>query len=62
MNKLNGQPDETGTDYDHHGGKRMLLPVRDRDDWPRLAPEGQAVRRIAVIDCEPRARNRHRPP
>ena len=52
MNKLNEQPDETGTDYNHHSDKRMLLPVRGRDDWPRLAPEGEATRRIAVIDCE----------
>ncbi|KZY94834.1 MULTISPECIES: 3'-5' exonuclease [unclassified Erythrobacter] len=52
MNKLNEQPDETGTDYNHHSDKRMLLPVRDREDWPRLAPEGEATRRIAVIDCE----------
>ena len=52
MNKLNEQPDETGTDYDQHGDKRVLLPVRNRGDWSRLPPEGEAVRRIAVIDCE----------
>ena len=52
MNKLNKRPDETGTDFNHHSDKRVLHPVRDRDNWPRLAPEGEAVRRIAVIDCE----------
>ena len=32
--------------------RRILRPVRGRNDWPRLAPEGEAVRRIAVIDAE----------
>ncbi len=31
---------------------RILRPVRDRNDWPRTAPEGEAVRRIAVLDTE----------
>lgn len=32
--------------------RRILRPVRGRDDWPRMAPEGDAVRRIAVVDSE----------
>jgi len=32
--------------------RRILRPVRGRNDWPRLAPEGEAVRRIAVVDTE----------
>jgi DNA polymerase-3 subunit epsilon len=47
MNKLNEQPEETGND-----DKRVLHPVRGRNDWPRTAPEGEAVRRIAVVDTE----------
>ena len=47
MNKLDEQPEETGNDE-----RRELHPVRGRNDWPRTAPEGEAVRRVAVIDCE----------
>ncbi|ARU16665.1 3'-5' exonuclease [Croceicoccus marinus] len=32
--------------------QRILRPVRVRNDWPRTAPEGDAVRRIAVVDTE----------
>ncbi|WP_082851212.1 3'-5' exonuclease [Erythrobacter sp. HI0063] len=32
--------------------RRILRPVRGRNDWPRTAPEGDAVRRIAVVDTE----------
>lgn len=47
MNKLNEQPAEIGNDE-----KRALHPVRGRNDWPRRAPEGDEVRRIAVVDTE----------
>ncbi|WP_162199225.1 3'-5' exonuclease [Aurantiacibacter gangjinensis] len=52
MNKLNEQPDETGTDNNQHSDRRILHPVRSRNDWPRIAPEGEAMRRIAVVDTE----------
>lgn len=52
MNKLNEQPDETGTDNNQHSDRRILHPVRGRNDWPRIAPEGEAMRRIAVVDTE----------
>ena len=32
--------------------QRILRPIRRRDDWARTAPEGNAVRRIAVVDTE----------
>lgn len=52
IEELNKQPPGSGNDNARLRDKRTLRPVRDRDDWPRTAPEGQAVRRIAVIDCE----------
>ena len=52
MNKLNNQPAASGNDEACPGKKRILRPVRDRDDWPRTAPGSEDVRRIAVIDCE----------
>ena len=47
MNNLNEQPEETGKD-----DRRVLHPIRGRNGWPRTAPEGEVVRRVAVIDCE----------
>ncbi len=47
MNNLNEQSEETGND-----DRRVLHPIRGRNDWPRTAAEGEAVRRVAVIDCE----------
>ena len=32
--------------------RRILHPVRGQADWPHTVPEGEAVRRIAVVDCE----------
>ncbi|BDI60137.1 exonuclease domain-containing protein [Qipengyuania nanhaisediminis] len=52
MEELNKQPAGSGNDNARLRDQKILRPVRDRDDWPRTAPEGEAVRRIAVIDCE----------
>ena len=32
--------------------ERILRPIRGRNDWPRTASEGEAVRRIVVVDTE----------
>ncbi|GAB5351926.1 3'-5' exonuclease [Qipengyuania sp. 483] len=52
MNKLNEQPAASGNHDARPGERRILRPVSNRDDWPRTAPEGEDVRRIAVIDTE----------
>lgn len=52
MKNLNNQPAASGNDAACSGSRRILRPVRDRDDWPRTAQRGEAVRRVAVIDCE----------
>ena len=52
MNKLNEQPDETGTDNNQHCDKRILHPVRGRNHWPRTVPGREVVRRIAVVETE----------
>ena len=46
------QPGVSGVCEARPIGRRMLQPVRGRDDWPRSAPEGESTRRIAVIDTE----------
>lgn len=35
-----------------HFQDRVLKPIRARDDWPRQAPPGISIRRIAVLDVE----------
>ncbi len=52
MNDLKQQPGVSGVGEARPLDRRMLHPVRGRDDWPRTAPEGEATRRIAVIDTE----------
>lgn len=52
MTNLKRQPVSSGDDEARRSARRILRPVRDRDDWPRSAPEGEDVRRIAVVDCE----------
>lgn len=32
--------------------ERVLMPIRTRDEWPRQAPLGVLVRRIAILDTE----------
>ena len=46
------QPGVSGIGGTRSLDQRMLHPVRGRDDWPRTAPEGETIRRIAVIDTE----------
>ena len=52
MNSLKQQPGDSGNDDRHFGGIRVLHPVRRREDWPRMAPEGERCRRICVLDTE----------
>lgn len=52
MNEVNQQPGVSGTGKLRSPDWRVLHPVRGRDDWPRSAPEGEAIRRILVIDTE----------
>ena len=46
------QPGVSGVREARPLDRRTLHPVRGRDDWPRTAPEGEATRRIAVVDTE----------
>lgn len=52
MKNSEQQPEVSGSVEACLGEQRILRPVRGRNDWPRTAPEGDAVRRIAIIDCE----------
>lgn len=52
MNDSKQQPEESGIGEACPLDRRVLYPVRGRNDWPRTAPEGEATRRIAVIDTE----------
>lgn len=52
MNSLNEKPDTSGDDDAQRDDRRILHPVRSRDDWPRTAPPGENIRRVCVVDCE----------
>lgn len=52
MNEVEQQPEKSGIGDTRPLNRRVLQPVRGRDDWPRAASEGEPTRRIAVIDCE----------
>lgn len=49
LNERPGVPGDSGVSAEE---RRTLQPVRGRDDWPRSGPEGETVRRIAIVDCE----------
>tara|TARA_R110002072_G_scaffold38314_20_gene111058 strand:+ start:36691 stop:37590 length:900 start_codon:yes stop_codon:yes gene_type:complete len=52
MNSIQQNPDNPGNHDARQHEKRTLRPVRAREDWPRNAPPGESVRRVAVIDTE----------
>ena len=52
MNELNQRLVASGGSETCPSNQRVLRPVRGRDNWPRTAPEGEVVRRIAVLDVE----------
>lgn len=52
MKELNQQPGVFGPGEPRSPDRRVLRPVRGRDDWPRTAPAGESIRRILVIDTE----------
>ena len=52
MINLNSQPGVSGCNDTTSGQQRILQAVRDRDDWPRRAREGEEYRRICVLDTE----------
>lgn len=46
------QPEASGSAEACSVDQRILRPIRGRNDWLRTSRQGDAVRRIAVIDCE----------
>ncbi len=52
MKYFEQQPEECGSAEARPVDQRILRLVRGRNDWPRRAPEGETVRRIAVVDSE----------
>ena len=52
MNSTNLTPTTAGDSGAPSGQQRILRAVRDRDDWPRRAREGEMLRRICVLDTE----------
>lgn len=52
MKNSEQRPEVSGSVEARPVDRRILRPVRGRNDWPRTAPEGDAVRRIAVVDTE----------
>lgn len=52
MNTSQQQPGTSGSDSEPSRARRILDPLRSREDWPRFAPKGDKVRRICVLDCE----------
>ncbi|MEL7737486.1 3'-5' exonuclease [Citromicrobium bathyomarinum] len=52
MNSSNLTPTIVGNNDAPSGQQRILRAVRDRDDWPRRAREGEMLRRICVLDTE----------
>ena len=52
MNTSQQQPGTSGSGSKLSRARRILDPVRSREDWPRFASEGEKVRRICVLDCE----------
>ena len=52
MKNSEQRPEKSGSAEACPAAHRILRPVRGRNDWPRTAPEGTAVRRLAVVDTE----------
>ena len=53
MKNSEQQPEASGSAEACPVDRRILLPVRSRNEWPHTAaPEEDAVRRIAVVDTE----------
>ena len=52
MNSSNLKPTIAGDNDAPSGHQRILQAVRDRNDWPRRAREGEKFRRICVLDTE----------
>lgn len=52
MNSMQQKPGSPGNHNARQHENRILRPVRAREDWPRTAPPGESVRRVAVIDTE----------
>lgn len=52
MNSSNLTPTTASDNGAPSGQPRILQAVRDRNDWPRRAQEGEEYRRICVLDTE----------
>lgn len=45
-------PRDTGSEITNQQDRRILYPVRRREEWLRTAPDDESVSRICVLDCE----------